>query len=96
VYPSFYEGFGIPPLEAMCCETAVIAARTSSIPEVVGDGGLLVDPRDLEELGDAMLRVYRDSGLRERLVEKGRQRAKLFSWDRTARETFNVYKSVAG
>lgn len=95
VYPSLYEGFGIPPLEAMSCKTAVIAANCSSIPEVVGDGGILFDPKSTEELTDSLLMLLDCPAKRDRLIEKGYQRSKLFSWDKTAAQTLDVYRSVA-
>ena len=82
VYPSLYEGFGLPPLEAMQCGTPVIAGRVASLPEVVGDAGILVDLGDPDTLGAAMLRLYRDAGLRERLqrpVAGARRRVQLGS-----------------
>jgi glycosyltransferase involved in cell wall biosynthesis len=95
VFPSLYEGFGLPPLEAMACGTPVIAANVSSIPEVVGDAGLLVNPNDAEELADALGRVLcRDAALRQDLRERGLQRAREFSWDRAARETLAVYRQA--
>jgi glycosyltransferase involved in cell wall biosynthesis len=95
VYPSLYEGFGIPPLEAMACGTAVVASNRSSIPEVVGDAGLLFDPESADELTDILLTLARDPARRESLVERGRERAALFSWDTTAARTVGVYRSLA-
>ena len=95
VYPSFYEGFGIPPLEAMSCGAAVIASNRSSLPEVVGDAGVLFDPAALDDLADIMLRLLDDEGERARLIAKGRERAKVFSWDKTVAETLAVYRSVS-
>jgi glycosyltransferase involved in cell wall biosynthesis len=94
VYPSLYEGFGLPPLEAMACGTPVIVSDSSSLPEVVGDAGLLVDPRDVDGLGDALEAVLSDAGLRRRLREAGLRRAAQFSWERTARETLAVYEKA--
>lgn len=94
VYPSLYEGFGIPPLEAMACGTAVVASDSSSIPEVVGDAAVLFDPKSKDDLVQALLHVLENTAERERLIARGQRRAELFSWDRTARETFEVYKSV--
>lgn len=94
VFPSRYEGFGLPPLEAMQCGTPVIAANTTALPEVVGDAGLLVAP-DVAPLADAMQRVLDDAGLRERLSAQGLQRAQQFSWAATARQTVTVYRQIA-
>ena len=94
VYPSHYEGFGIPPLEAMICGAPVIASDNSSIPEVVGDAGLLFNSQSIHELIDRLLFVLDHPGERDRLIEKGFQRAEQFSWDRTASQTVNVYHSV--
>ena len=95
VLPSFYEGFGLPPLEAMACGTPVIVSNVSSLPEVVGDAGLLIDPADIEALTVAMWRVLTDDKLRRELCEKGLKRAQTFSWERAARETLAVYRHVA-
>lgn len=95
VYPSLYEGFGIPPLEAMCCGTAVIASNISSIPEVVGDAGLLFDPRSVNELAEQMLFVLDHPLQRDRFIQTGRDRAQHFSWEKTAAQTIDVYRSVA-
>jgi glycosyltransferase involved in cell wall biosynthesis len=90
-YPSLYEGFGFPPLEALACGTPVVASNRSSLPEVVGDAGLLVDPLDAVELAEALRRVLTDGGLRQELVARGLARAQSFSWSRAARETVEVY-----
>ena len=92
VYPSLYEGFGLPPLEAMACGTPVVTANTSSLPEVVGDAGLTVDPLDVEGLAEAMRRVLDDEALRQEMRKRGLQRAKGFSWTKTAQETVQVYR----
>jgi glycosyltransferase involved in cell wall biosynthesis len=94
VYPSFYEGFGLPPLEAMQCGTPVIASNTSSLPEVVGDAGLLVDPHDDDALSDAMLRLYHDPALRERLHHASLDRAAQLSWKRYIAETLAAYRTA--
>jgi glycosyltransferase involved in cell wall biosynthesis len=86
VFPSLYEGFGLPVLEAMAWGTPVIASDVSSLPEVVGDAGLLVDPLDVAGLSDAMARVADDRSLTDRLVARGRDQAARFSWDRCAAE----------
>jgi glycosyltransferase involved in cell wall biosynthesis len=95
VYPSLYEGFGLPPLEAMACGTPVLTSNTSSLPEVVGDAGITVDPLDEAGLAGALLELLSDAGLRAQLSRAGRQRAATFSWERTARETLAVYEAVA-
>lgn len=94
VYPSFYEGFGLPPLEAMNCGTPVIASKIKVMPEVVGDAALLIDPHDVEQLGVTMHRLLTDQNLREDLIAKGFKRAEKFSWDQAARETLAVYRKV--
>lgn len=95
VYPSLYEGFGLPALEAMQCGTPVIAGRVASLPEVVGDAGLLVDLNDPEALYRAMLELYRDAALRQRLSVLSLRRAAEFSWDRCTRQTLDAYRAVA-
>jgi glycosyltransferase involved in cell wall biosynthesis len=94
VYPSIYEGFGLPVLEAMACGTPVITSTVSSLPEVAGDAALLVNPYDVEELASAIEKVLSDSELRTKLITKGLERARLFSWEKTARETLAVYQEV--
>ena len=94
VYPSIYEGFGLPPLEAMACGTPVITSNTSSLPEVVGDAGIMIDPPDVDGLADAMHKVLTDGGLRADMTKKGLERAKIFSWEKCARETLEVYEEV--
>lgn len=94
--PSFYEGFGLPPLEAMACGTPVVVSNTSSLPEVVGDAGQLVDPNDVEAWSVALWRTLSDNELHSEMCEKGLRRAATFSWKRAARETLNVYRKVAG
>ncbi|MHC5744435.1 MAG: glycosyltransferase family 4 protein [Nostoc sp.] len=94
VYPSHYEGFGLPVLEAMTLGVPVISSNTSSIPEVTGDAAILVDPNNPIQLGEAILKVISDSQLRQELINKGKARAKLFSWERTAKETLNAYRSI--
>lgn len=94
VYPSFYEGFGLPALEAMACGCPVITSNTSSLPEVVGGAGILTDPRDREALAGAIYRSITNEGLRQRMRAEGLKRAKRFSWERCARETLKVYEEV--
>lgn len=94
-YVSLYEGFGLPPLEAMACGTPVLTSNVTSIPEVVGDAALTVDPHDVEAIADGLRRLVSDSSLRENLRSKGLERAKLFSWDKTAQETWKVLDEAA-
>lgn len=94
VYPSIYEGFGLPPLEAMACGCPVITSNTSSLPEVVGDAGILVDPNDIEGLSDKIYEVLSNEDLRNELSEKGPERAKMFSWQKTAKQTWEIYESL--
>jgi len=95
-YPSVYEGFGLPPLEAMACGTPVLAGNRSSLPEVVGDAGLLVDPFDINAIAEGISRLLEDCALRNDLRRKGLYRAKQFSWDETARRTWEVLQNAAG
>lgn len=94
VYPSIYEGFGFPPLEAMSCGTPVVTSNRSSLPEVVGDGALLVNPFDVAEIAESILKVLKDDDLRNRLIAKGFENVKRFSWQTTAQQTINVYQEV--
>jgi glycosyltransferase involved in cell wall biosynthesis len=94
VFPSRYEGFGLPPLEAMACGTPVIAARAASLPEVVGDGGLLIAPDDVAGLAQAMLAVLSDPARQAELRARGLAQAARFSWAQTARETLAVYDTT--
>ena len=94
VFPSLYEGFGIPPLEAMACGVPVITSNASSLPEVVGDAGIMVDPHRVDELTEAMYLVLSNENLQEEMREKGINRAKMFSWEKCARETLTVYEEV--
>jgi glycosyltransferase involved in cell wall biosynthesis len=96
VYPSLYEGFGIPPLEAMSCGTVAVVSNVSSLPEVVGNAGLLFDPTSDDELAEILITLVENESLRDELVEKGRQRAAQFGWDKTVAQTVEVYRSLAG
>jgi glycosyltransferase involved in cell wall biosynthesis len=91
-HPAFYEGFGLPPLEAMACGLPVIVSNVASLPEVVGDAGLLVDPHDVDELTVSMWRVLTDSQLRAEMQSKGLRQSARFSWERAARETRTIYQ----
>ena len=94
VYPSLFEGFGLPVLEAMACGTPVIASRRSALPELVGDVGVLVDPEDVEALSQAMARLLTDPGLRQELGARGIERSRQYSWAETARRTLAVYRKA--
>jgi glycosyltransferase involved in cell wall biosynthesis len=94
VFPSFYEGFGIPPLEAMACGTPVLTSNVAAVPEVVGDAAVMVDPNEVQEIADAIRDITGDEKIRAALTEKGFERAKLFSWGKTARDTLKVYKKA--
>ncbi|MDQ3668556.1 MAG: glycosyltransferase family 4 protein [Acidobacteriota bacterium] len=95
VYPSFFEGFGLPPLEAMKCGAPVITGDRTSLPEVVGDAGLMVNPFDTGAIASAMATIVDDSRLRSRLRIKSLNRARIFDWRETARRTLEVYKRAA-
>lgn len=94
VYPSLYEGFGLPPLEAMQCGVPVITSNISSLPEVVGDAGILVNPHDADALCEALLNVLSDTALRSELANRSLVRARLFSWERCGRETLAAYRAA--
>jgi len=94
VFPSFYEGFGIPPLEAMQFGVPVVCAKAASLPEVVGPAGLYFDPYDVNDMAEKIVCIIKDRGLRERLVETGYEWIKRYSWEKTARETLAVYHAI--
>jgi glycosyltransferase involved in cell wall biosynthesis len=94
VYPCLYAGFGLPPLEAMACGTPVITSNTSSIPEVMGDGGLMVDPYNPDELMVKLYEVLTMEDLNKKLIRKGLERAKSFKWDDSAKKTQRVYEEL--
>jgi len=89
-----YEGFGLPPLEAMACGTPVIASNASSLPEVVGEAGIMVGPRDLRALAEAMEQVLVDQGKEKEMREKGLRQAAKFTWERAAAMTLEVYQDA--
>ncbi len=95
-FPSLYEGFGLPPLEAMACGAPVVTSRISSLPEVVGDAAVLVDPRNVEEIAHGIIRVLEDSTLRQTLVARGAERVRRFSWDRSVRAIRRTYLLALG
>jgi len=94
VDPSFYEGFALQILEAIACGVPVVASRRSSIPELVGDAGILIDPEDAEAIAHAMTRILMDDNLWREIRQKGLERAKLFSWEKTARQTLSAYEEI--
>jgi glycosyltransferase involved in cell wall biosynthesis len=95
VYPSYFEGFGLPPLEAMKCGAPVIVGNRTSLPEVVGDAALTVDPYDVEAIASAIKQVLNDRQLRQELSLRGQKRASEFDWRDTARKTLTVYEEAA-
>ena len=95
VYPSLYEGFGLPPLEAMACGTPVVVSDATCLPEIVGGAALVASAEDVDEIAAAMRRGLEDRNLRRALTLAGRRRAREFTWERTARQTLAVYESVA-
>jgi glycosyltransferase involved in cell wall biosynthesis len=95
VHPAFYEGFGLPPLEAMACGTPVVVSNTSALPEIVGDAALLVDPTDVDGMAVAIWRVLCDESLQRQMREKGLRRARRFSWKKAALETLNIYHRLS-
>jgi glycosyltransferase involved in cell wall biosynthesis len=94
VYPSLYEGFGLPPLEAMACGTPVITSNVSSLPEVVGYAAITVDPYNINGLAEEINKVLGNEVLQKAMIKKGIERAKEFTWEKTARETIRVYEEV--
>lgn len=94
VFPSLYEGFGLPPLEAMACGAPVIVSNASSLPEVVGDAGIQVNPHSSQELSQAIAEMLTNHALRHEMQQKGLERAQRFSWQATARQTLRVYEEV--
>ncbi len=94
VFPSLYEGFGLPILEAMACHTPVVTSTVSSMPEVADDAALCVDPYSVEAIADAVQRILDDSALRQTLVTRGRERAAAFTWERAARQLAQVYADL--
>lgn len=96
VYPSYFEGFGLPPLEAMQCGAPTIVGNLTSLPEVVGNASILVDPFEVKDIASALSRLITDSELRASLRTAGLQRARLFDWRDTAKKTLAVYERAAG
>ena len=96
VFPSLYEGFGLPPLEAMASGTPVVTSNVSSLPEVAGDAAVLVDPYDVDSIVDGIRRVLTDPALAADLRRKGIERAREFSWERSVEKTRQVYQEIGG
>lgn len=94
IYPSLYDGFGFPPLEAMACGIPVVTSNVSSLPEIVGDAALLVDPYNIEAMAEAMWKVLNNKELSRVMAEKGIKRAAKFTWERCAKETLKIYSNV--
>ncbi len=93
-FPSFFEGFGIPPLEAMSCGAPVVTSNTSSLPEVVGDAAILIDPHNVQDIADALMRTISDSRLQEELRQKGYAQAQRYTWEQAARKMLEMYQKV--
>jgi alpha-1,3-rhamnosyl/mannosyltransferase len=96
VFPSLYEGFGLPPLEAMACGTPVACADVSSLPEVVGDAAVLFDPTETASIAEALIELWSNANLRMDLWARGIRRAQRFTWEDTARQTLDVYRQIVG
>jgi glycosyltransferase involved in cell wall biosynthesis len=94
VFPSRYEGFGLPPLEAMACGTPVVTSNISSLPEVVGDAAMLVNPAHVFDIARGIREVLLDETLRAELIRRGREQASRFSWDHTARQMLEIYQEA--
>jgi glycosyltransferase involved in cell wall biosynthesis len=94
IYPSFYEGFGLPPLEAMACGTPVIASNVTSVPEVCKNSAILVNPNDVDELSYSIERVLTDSFLKLTMIERGLNTSNKYSWKNTALDTIKAYKNI--
>lgn len=96
VFPSIYEGFGMPPLEAMACGVPVLTTHAASLPEVVGEDAVVVDPYDVDDMAGGLERLYTDPALRQKLCTAGLKRAALFTWERSAEQLYAVYREVCG
>ena len=93
-FPSLYEGFGMPPLEAMACGTPVLTSNTTSLAEVVGDAAITVNPLDVDEMADGLSRLFKSETLRESLHKKGMERAKKYSWENAVDKLYQVYEQI--
>jgi glycosyltransferase involved in cell wall biosynthesis len=96
LFPSLYEGFGLPPLEAMACGVPVVTSQAASLPEVVGDAALIADPFSIEDIAEKIDAVYSSAEVKNRLIQKGLERAKLFTWEKAADKLMKVYEEVVG
>jgi glycosyltransferase involved in cell wall biosynthesis len=96
LYPTLYEGFGFPPLEAMACGVPVITSDCTSVSEVAGDAAILVDPTSEESIGNALMRLLRDEALRRQLIQRGKARVQKFGWQETVQKTLGVYAELSG
>ena len=94
LFPSLYEGFGIPPLEAMACGVPVMASNAASLPEVTGDCAVQVDPYDLDSMANGMEQLYTDAALRQELSRRGPERAKTLTWDQAAADLMKLYMEL--
>jgi glycosyltransferase involved in cell wall biosynthesis len=93
-FPSLYEGFGLPVLEAMAAGVPVLTSNVSSLPEVAGDAAITVDPYDLDAITDGLQRLIQDTDLRDRLIQKGLARAREFTWEKSARQLIGIYQDL--
>ncbi|MCB4755510.1 MAG: glycosyltransferase family 4 protein [Elusimicrobia bacterium] len=93
IFPSLYEGFGLPPLEAMACALPVVASNVSCLPEITGDAALLVNPQDPRDIANGILRIIREPALRQRLIEKGLKQAANFTWEKTAKQMLDIFNT---
>src|SRR5437899_6382562 len=96
VFPSLYEGFGLPPLEAMACGAPVVTSNVSSLPEVVGEAAVQINPENVFDIARGIRDVLLDEELRARLIRRGREQAAKFSWNFTARQVLEIYRDVVG
>ncbi|PNX48592.1 MAG: hypothetical protein BV457_01160 [Thermoplasmata archaeon M9B1D] len=95
VFPSLYEGFGLPPLEAMACGIPVIASNTSSLPEVIGDAGIMIDPKNVNDIADAIKKILNSEKLKNDLILKGLERTKMFEWKNTSNKILKIYEDIS-
>jgi len=94
LFPSFFEGFGFPPLEAQCCGVPVICSNNSSLPEVAGEATIMIDPHKPDEIAESIKSILSNQELRENLVKKGLENSKKFSWKKTAQKTFTLFEKI--